>query len=201
MAQLQAAGEHCSIGDLILDQAAGTVAFGDPGFGWTWAAWARGYAVEMAAQAAQARGLKSAIISVGGNLRTIGHKPDGSLWAAASKTPGPPRSCSSARRIPISARWSWRICPWSPAAITSAITGGRQALSPPHRPRHPHARRLFSAVAVLGAGFRPCRLPFHRAFLHEACKRARPWWKAWTAWKPWMLADRASSIPPALNNI
>ena len=32
----------------------------------------KGYAVEMVAQAAEARGLKSALISVGGNLRAIG---------------------------------------------------------------------------------------------------------------------------------
>ncbi len=87
MAQLQAAGEHCSIGDLILDQAAGTVAFGDPELQLDVGSVGKGYAVEMAAQAAQARGLKSAIISVGGNLRTIGHKPDGSLWSGGIQNP------------------------------------------------------------------------------------------------------------------
>lgn len=87
MEQLQAAGEHCSIGDLILDQAAGTVAFGDPALQLDVGSVGKGYAVEMAAQAAQARGLKSAIISVGGNLRTIGHKPDGSLWSGGIQNP------------------------------------------------------------------------------------------------------------------
>ena len=87
IAQLQAAGEHCSIADLILDQAAGTVAFGDPELQLDVGSVGKGYAVEMASQAAQARGLKSAIISVGGNLRTIGHKPDGSLWSGGIQNP------------------------------------------------------------------------------------------------------------------
>ena len=52
-----------------------------------WAVWARGYAVEMVAQAAEARGLKSALISVGGNLRAIGTKPDGSQWSGGVENP------------------------------------------------------------------------------------------------------------------
>ena len=47
----------------------------------------RGYAVEQAAQAAEARGLTSALISVGGNLRAIGTKPDGSQWTGGVEDP------------------------------------------------------------------------------------------------------------------
>ena len=47
----------------------------------------KGYAVEMVAQAAEARGLKSALISVGGNLRAIGTKPDGSQWSGGVENP------------------------------------------------------------------------------------------------------------------
>ena len=47
----------------------------------------KGYAVEMVAQAAEARGLTSALISVGGNLRAIGTKPDGSQWAGGVENP------------------------------------------------------------------------------------------------------------------
>ena len=41
----------------------------------------------MAAQAAEARGLTSALISVGGNLRAIGVKPDGSQWTGGVENP------------------------------------------------------------------------------------------------------------------
>ena len=41
----------------------------------------------MVAQAAEARGLKSALISVGGNLRAIGTKPDGSQWSGGVENP------------------------------------------------------------------------------------------------------------------
>ena len=47
----------------------------------------KGYAVEMVAQAAEARGLTSALISVGGNLRAIGTKPDGSQWVGGVEDP------------------------------------------------------------------------------------------------------------------
>lgn len=43
--------------------------------------------MEMVAQAAEARGLKSALISVGGNLRAIGTKPDGSQWSGGVENP------------------------------------------------------------------------------------------------------------------
>ena len=47
----------------------------------------KGYAVEQAAQTAEARGLTSALISVGGNLRAIGTKPDGSQWVGGVENP------------------------------------------------------------------------------------------------------------------
>ena len=43
--------------------------------------------MEQAAQAAEARGLTSALISVGGNLRAIGTKPDGSQWVGGVENP------------------------------------------------------------------------------------------------------------------
>ncbi len=49
--------------------------------------WAKGYAVEMVCRAAEARGLTSALVSVGGNLRAIGTKPDGSQWTGGVENP------------------------------------------------------------------------------------------------------------------
>lgn len=85
--ELQAAYTHCNIDDLILDPTASTVAFADPELLLDVGSVGKGYAVEMVAQAAQARGLSSAILSVGGNLRSIGHKPDGTKWSGGIQDP------------------------------------------------------------------------------------------------------------------
>lgn len=87
MEQLTAASEHCSIDDLVLDEEAGTVYFADDQLQLDVGSVGKGYAVEMVARAAEERGLSSAILSVGGNVRTIGHKPDGSRWTAGIQDP------------------------------------------------------------------------------------------------------------------
>lgn len=87
MEQLIAASEHCSIDDLVLDEEAGTVYFADDQLQLDVGSVGKGYAVEMVARAAEERGLASAILSVGGNVRTIGHKPDGSRWTAGIQDP------------------------------------------------------------------------------------------------------------------
>mgnify|MGYP005959576339 CR=1 FL=1 len=84
---IAAALAHIDIEDLVLDDAAQTVYFADPEMALDVGAVGKGYAVEMAAQAAEARGLKSALISVGGNLRAIGTKPDGSQWSGGVENP------------------------------------------------------------------------------------------------------------------
>ena len=85
--ELEAAAQHCSISDLVIDEAAGTVYLADPEMSLDVGSVGKGYAVEMAARAAQARGLTSALISVGGNLRAIGTKPDGSQWSGGVEDP------------------------------------------------------------------------------------------------------------------
>ena len=87
MEQLTAASEHCSIDDLVLDEEAGTVYFADDQLQLDVGSVGKGYAVEMVARAAEERGLASAILSVGGNVRIIGHKPDGSRWTAGIQDP------------------------------------------------------------------------------------------------------------------
>ena len=84
---LAEAAAHCAMEDLILDEAAQTVFFADPALRLDVGSIGKGYAVEQAAQAAEARGLVSALIGVGGNLRAIGHKPDGSLWTGGVENP------------------------------------------------------------------------------------------------------------------
>ena len=87
MEELEAAAEHCNIDDLILDEEASTVYFADPEMQLDVGSVGKGYAAEMVARAAEERGLKSALISVGGNLRSIGHKPDYSRWTGGIQNP------------------------------------------------------------------------------------------------------------------
>lgn len=86
-AALLDAAAHCGIAALALDRAAGTVAFTDPGLRLDVGAIGKGYGVEQAAQAAEARGLESAVLNVGGNVRAIGAKPDGTAWTGGVENP------------------------------------------------------------------------------------------------------------------
>ena len=85
--ELDAAAQHCDINNLVIDEAAKTVYLSDPDMSLDVGSVGKGYAVEMVAQAAEARGLTSALISVGGNLRAIGVKPDGSQWSGGIENP------------------------------------------------------------------------------------------------------------------
>ena len=85
--ELDAAAQHCDITNLIIDEDAKTVYLADPAMSLDVGSVGKGYAVEQAALAAEARGLTSALISVGGNLRAIGTKPDGSQWSGGVENP------------------------------------------------------------------------------------------------------------------
>lgn len=86
-AELEAAAEHCDIDSMIIDKEAKTVYLADAEMSLDVGSVGKGYAVEMVCQAAEARGLKSALVSVGGNLRAIGTKPDGSQWTGGVENP------------------------------------------------------------------------------------------------------------------
>ena len=51
---------------------------------------AKGYAGQLAAERLRAAGVSSAILSLGGNVQTVGLKPDGSLWNVAIRDPEDP---------------------------------------------------------------------------------------------------------------
>ena len=87
MDELEAAAQHCDINNVIIDEDAKTVYLADPEMSLDVGSVGKGYAVEMVAQAAEARGLTSALISVGGNLRAIGTKPGGSQWVGGVEDP------------------------------------------------------------------------------------------------------------------
>ena len=84
---IAAALAHIDIENLVLDDAAQTVYFADPEMALDVGAVGKGYAVEQTARAAQARGLTSALLNIGGNVRAIGTKPGGKPWTAGVENP------------------------------------------------------------------------------------------------------------------
>ena len=84
---IAAALAHIDIEDLVLDDVAQTVYFADPEMALDVGAVGKGYAVEQTARAAQARGLTSALLNIGGNVRAIGTKPGGKPWTAGVENP------------------------------------------------------------------------------------------------------------------
>lgn len=88
MEKLTAAAEHCDINNMIIDRDAGTVFLSDPEMSLDLGAAAKGYAVERAAELLMNEGVTSGYtLNVGGNVRTIGTKADGSDWAAGIQNP------------------------------------------------------------------------------------------------------------------
>lgn len=88
MDTLTEAAQHCDIDDLVIDREAGTVYLADPEMSLDLGAAAKGYAVEKAAQLLISEGVESGYsLNVGGNVRTIGAKSDGSDWAAGIQNP------------------------------------------------------------------------------------------------------------------
>ena len=84
---LRRASEHTDINGIIIDEENLTVELLDPEMRLDVGAVAKGYAVEMVAEELIADGVTGCVIDVGGNLRAIGSKPDGSGWTAGIKNP------------------------------------------------------------------------------------------------------------------
>ena len=87
--ELEAAAQHCDINDLVIDENAKTVYLSDPEMSLDVGSVGKGYAVEMVCRAAEARGLTSALLNVGGNVRAIGTKPNSGPWVAGVDNPWP----------------------------------------------------------------------------------------------------------------
>ncbi len=58
-----------------------------PGMGVDVGGIAKGYAADEAARILRAAGIQSALLDFGGNILTVGHKPDGSPWRIGIQTP------------------------------------------------------------------------------------------------------------------
>ena len=81
------ANKHTDIEKMIIDQERGTVELLDPEMSLDVGAIAKGYAVEEVAKYLESNGLTSFVLDMGGNLRAIGTKKDGSPWRAGVLNP------------------------------------------------------------------------------------------------------------------
>jgi thiamine biosynthesis lipoprotein len=79
---LREAALHTDINALILDEENGSVTITDPKMTLDVGAIAKGYAVEMVARSLEEQGISGYVLNVGGNIRTVGAKPDGTKWTA-----------------------------------------------------------------------------------------------------------------------
>ena len=87
MERLRAAAEHTDIDAVVIDEENSTVTLTDPKMTLDVGAIAKGYAVEMVARALEERGISGYVINVGGNVRTVGEKPDGTKWTVGIENP------------------------------------------------------------------------------------------------------------------
>ncbi len=84
---LEEANRHTDISLLEIDRENSTVRITDPDARIDVGALGKGYATEKAAQYLKAKGVDSYVLNIGGNIRIVGHKPDGSGWPTGIKDP------------------------------------------------------------------------------------------------------------------
>ena len=84
---LEEANKHTSIDLLEIDEKNLTVRISDPAASLDVGALGKGYATERAAQYLESIGATSYVLNIGGNIRIIGTKPDGSGWLTGIKDP------------------------------------------------------------------------------------------------------------------
>ncbi len=87
MDKLLTAVEHTDINSVVIDETAKTVYLSDPEMSLDVGAIAKGYAVEEIALFLEHKGISGYILNVGGNIRTIGSRPDGTPWSAGIENP------------------------------------------------------------------------------------------------------------------
>lgn len=88
MDELVAAAEHTDINDLVINLEESTVFLKDKDMLLDVGAIAKGYSVEQVSQFAKEHGFTDGLISVGGNVRALGHKGDDQqLWGIGIQNP------------------------------------------------------------------------------------------------------------------
>lgn len=84
---LAEAALHTDINAVVIDKESSTVWISDPKTTLDVGAVAKGYAVEMVARWLEEQSIFGYVINVGGNVRTVGTKPDGQTWLAGIENP------------------------------------------------------------------------------------------------------------------
>lgn len=87
MDKLLNASEHTNIEDVVIDVENKTVSLADPEMSLDVGAIAKGFAVEAVAKALEADGVTGYILNVGGNVRTLGTRGDGTPWQVGIENP------------------------------------------------------------------------------------------------------------------
>jgi len=87
MEALRDASAHTDIDAMVIDEERSTVTLTDPGMRLDVGAIAKGYATECVAKGLEEKGITGYVLNVGGNIRTIGAKPDGSSWTVGIENP------------------------------------------------------------------------------------------------------------------
>ena len=87
MSKLQEAAQHTDITKMVIDEQNRTVTLTDPQMRLDVGAIAKGYATEQVAKWLESQGLSGFLLNVGGNVRAVGNKPDGTPWTAGLENP------------------------------------------------------------------------------------------------------------------
>lgn len=87
LATLQGANLYADINNVIIDKENYTVFLTHPKTRLDVGAVAKGYAVEMVAQGLEEMGVGGYVLNVGGNVRTVGLKPNGEKWLVGIENP------------------------------------------------------------------------------------------------------------------
>ena len=90
MSALEEAALHTDFSCLEIDEANQTVRITDPEASIDVGALGKGYATEKAAQRLAELGATGYVLNIGGNIRIVGTKPDGSGWGTGIKNPASP---------------------------------------------------------------------------------------------------------------
>ena len=86
-AQLEEAEKHISIDCIVVDTEASTLYISDSNVRIDVGALGKGYATEKTAKHLENKGVTSYVLDIGGNLRTIGAKPNGDGWVTGITDP------------------------------------------------------------------------------------------------------------------
>lgn len=99
--ELTEAAKHTSIDSLVIDREASTVYISDPDASLDVGAVAKGYTVDILYERIKSTGADSVVLNIGGNIRTIGLKPDGKLWVTGITNPDKQSDEPLIRRLKI----------------------------------------------------------------------------------------------------